>query len=66
MGFPGGVIVKNMLANAEDARDTSLTPGSGRYPGEGNGNLLKCSCLEYSMKRGAWWAAVHGATENQT
>ena len=35
------------------------TPGSGRYSGEENGNLLQYTCLENSMDRGAWWAAVH-------
>ena len=65
MGFPGGVIVKNLPTNAEDARDTSLTPGSGRSPGEGNGNLLQYSCLENSMDRGAWWLQSMGP-ENQT
>ena len=39
------------------------TPGSGRSPGEGNGNPLPHSCLEDSMDRGAWWAAVHGVSE---
>ena len=34
--------------------DQSLIPGSGRSPGEGNGNLLPYSCLENSMDRGAW------------
>ena len=34
--------------------------------GEGNGNPLQCSCLENPMDRGAWWAAVHGVTKNQT
>ena len=29
-------------------------------PGEGNGNTLQYSCLENSVDRGAWWAAVHG------
>ena len=29
--------------------------------GEGNGNLLQCSCLEYPRDRGAWWAAVYGS-----
>ena len=33
-------------------------PGSGRSPGVENGNLLHYSCLENSMDRGAWWAAV--------
>ena len=31
-GFPGGVVVKNLPANAGDARDTGLIPGSGRDP----------------------------------
>ena len=42
----------------------SIDPGSGRSPGEGNGNLLQCSCLENSMDRAAWWAIVHGVTES--
>ena len=37
-------------------------PGSGRSPGEGNGNPLQHSYLENFMERGAWWAAVHGVT----
>ena len=36
----------------------------GRSPGEGNGNALQYSCLEKSMVRGAWWAAVHGIAES--
>ena len=40
--FPGGSVVKNLLANAGDM---SSTPGLGRCPGEGNGNLLQHSCL---------------------
>jgi len=38
----------------------SSIPGSGRYPGEGNGNLLQYSCLGKPMDSGAWWATVHG------
>ena len=38
-------------------------PGSGRSPGEGNGNPLQSSCLEKSMDGGAWWATVHGVAE---
>ena len=38
LGFQGGTEVKNPLANAGDARDTSSTLGLGRFPGEGNGN----------------------------
>ena len=41
-------------------------PGSGRFPGEGNGNPLQYSCLENPMGRGAWRAAVHGITESDT
>ena len=40
----------------------SLIPGSGRFPGEGNGNPLQYSCLEDSMDRGAWQATVHGVS----
>ena len=36
------------------------------YIGEGNGNALQYSCLENSMDRGAWWAAVHGVTKSRT
>ena len=36
-----------------------LIPGSGRLPGEGNGNPLQYSCLGNSMDRGAWHATVH-------
>ena len=39
-------------------------PGSGRSPGEGNGNSLQYSCLENSMDRGAWWATVHGVAKS--
>ena len=49
--------VKNPPAHAAD-RD--LIPGSGRSPGEGNGNPLQYSCLENPMDRGAPWATVHG------
>ena len=52
-------LVKNLLANAEDARDTGLIPGSGRSSGEGNGNPLQYPCLENSMDRGA-----HGVTKS--
>ena len=41
-------------------------PGSGRFPGEGNGNLLQYSCLENSRDRGAWWAAVYGVAQSRT
>ena len=41
-------------------------PGSGRSPGEENGNPLQYSCLENSMERGAWWSLVHGVAESDT
>ena len=46
--------------------DPGLIPGSGRSPGEGNGNPLQYSCLENPMDRGAWWATVHGVAKSRT
>ena len=59
-------MVKNPLANKGDAGDMGLIPGSGRFPGEGNGNPLQYSCLENSMDREAWWVIVHGVSKSQT
>ena len=56
------LVVKNPLANAGDIRDLDSIPGSGRSPGEENGNPLQYSCLD----RGAWWATVHGVAKTQT
>ena len=53
-------MVKNLPANAGDARGAGSIPGLGRSPGEGNGNPLQFSCLENPMDRGAWWATVCG------
>ena len=39
--------------------DLGSVPGSGKSPGEGNGNPLQYSCLENPVDRGAWWAPVH-------
>ena len=50
--------------SAHSAGDVGSTPGSGRSPGEGNGNPLQYSCLENPMDRGAWWAMVHGVTKS--
>ena len=60
------LVVKSPPANAGDARDTGSTPGSGRSPGVGNGNLLQYSCLENSMNRTAWQATVHGVARSWT
>ena len=51
LGFPGGSVVKNLPANVGDARAVGLNPGSGRFPGVGNGNPLQYSCLDNSMER---------------
>ena len=59
-------LVKNPPTNAGDARGEGSVLGSGRSPGEGNGNLLQYSCLENLMDRGAWWATVHGITKSRT
>ena len=40
--------------------------GSGRFPGEGNGNPLHYSCLENPIDEGAWWATVNGVAKSQT
>ena len=54
-GFPGGSAVKNSPTNSGD---TGAVPGSGRFPGEGNGNLLQYS---YNSRDGGdWQGAVHG------
>ena len=62
----GGARGKESACSAGDARDAGSIPGSGRPPGEGSGNPLQYSCLENPMHRGAWRAAVHGATESDT
>ena len=58
-------IVKNLPADAGDARDVGSVPRWGRSPGEGNGNPLQYSCLENPVDRGAWWATVHGVTKSR-
>ena len=58
-------MVKNLPANAGDAEDTGLIPGSGRFLGGGNGNPLQCSCQENPMNRGAWKATVCGVAMSQ-
>ena len=63
MGFPGGSVVKNLLANAGDV---DSIPDLRRSPGEGNGNPLQYSCLRNPMDRGAWWAVVHGVAKSRT
>ena len=59
-------MVKNLPASAGGTRETGLIPGSGRFPGGGNGNPLQSSCLGNLMDRGVWRAIVHGVTKSQT
>ena len=57
---------KNPPANAGDTGKAALIPGSGRSPGEGNGNPFQYLCLENPMDGGAWWATVHGVAKSRT
>ena len=63
VGFPHSSVGKESACNAGDP---SSIPGSGRSPGEGNGNPLQYSCLENCMDRGAWQATAHGVAKSQT
>ena len=63
MGFSSGSVVKNLPANVGDGGSISVW---GRFPREGNGNLLQYSCLDNTMDRGAWNAMVHGVAKSWT
>ena len=63
MDFPGSSDGK---ASAYNAGYLGSIPGLGRSPGEGSGNPLQYSCLEYPMDGGAWQATVHGVTKSRT
>ena len=56
-------MIKESACNAEDPGWIS---GSGKSPGEGNGNPLQYSCLENPRDRGPWRATVHGVRESDT
>ena len=60
------LVVKIPTASADDLKDPGSILGSGRSPGEGNGNPLQYSCLENPMDRGAWQAIVHSVAELDT
>ena len=49
--FPAG---SDSKASVYNAADLGSIPGSGRFPGEGNGNPLQEYCLENPMDRGVW------------
>ena len=59
-------MINAFKASAYDAGDLGSIPGSGRPPGEGNGNPLQYSCMENPMDGGAWWATVHGVAKSRT
>ena len=61
-GFPAGSEVKKSASNEGDL---GLIPGSGRFPGEGEGYPLQYSGLENSMDRAICWA-VHGVKKSRT
>ena len=61
LGFPGRSVGKESAYSAGDP-----IPGSGKSPGEGNGNPFQYSCLENPIDGGAWQATVHGVTKSQT
>ena len=61
--FPGG---SDSKASAYNVGDPGSIPGSGRSPGEGNGNPLQDPCLENPMDGGAWLATVRGVAKSRT
>ena len=70
---PGGaqppqvaLVLKSLSANAGDVGDVGLIPGSGRSPGEGNGNPLQHSGLGNPAARGDWWGHEEDETEQKT
>ena len=65
-GFSDGSMGKESSCKAGDTGETSMIPGLGRSPGEGNGNPFQYSCLENPMDGGAWQVTVHGVTKSWT
>ena len=61
--FPGGSDGKE---SARNVGDQGSIPGTGRSPGEGNGNPLQYSCMENPMDGGPWLATVQGVAKSQT
>ena len=65
LGFPGGFVVKNLLASAEDLRDLDSIPGLGRSPGGRYGNPLCILAWRIPQDRGAWRTTVHEVAKSQ-
>ena len=59
------LVAPEVKVTACNAGDLGLIPGSGRSPGEANGNPLQYSCLENPMDGGAWWATVHSVAKSR-
>ena len=64
LGFPDGLVVKNLPANARDIEEVGFIPGLRRSPGEGYDNSVQYSYLENPMDRAAWRVTVHGVTKS--
>ena len=62
--FLRGPVKLGYKASACNAGNLGSIPGSGRSPGEGNGNPLQYSYLENPIDRGAWQATIHGVAES--
>ena len=65
-GLPQRLSGKESACSTGDAGDTCWIPGSGRSPGEVNGNPLQYSCLGNPMDRGDWQATSMGSQEQLT
>ena len=63
---PGGASGKEPACQCRRQKDAGLINGSGRSPGEANGNPLQCSCLENPMDMGASWGSVHRVIKSGT
>ena len=66
LGFPAGTEVKELDCQCKRCKRRRFSSWLGKYPGEGNGNPLQCSCLENARDGGAWWAAVYGVAQSRT
>ena len=68
LAFPKelSLVAQMVKVSAYSVGDLGSIPGSGRSPGEGNGNPLQYSCLENPMDGEAWWTTIHGVTKSRT